>query len=102
MTQVNMSTRQKQTHRYTEHICGCQGGGKNWECGNSRHKALYKGWINNKVPLYSIRNYIQYPVMNHNGKEYEKGHTHTHIYITESLCYTAKIKHDIVNQLYFN
>ena len=29
------------------------------------------GWIN-KVLLYSTGNYIQYPVINHNGKEYEK------------------------------
>ena len=28
----------------------------------------------NKALLYSIRNYIQYPVINHNGKEYEKEH----------------------------
>ena len=27
---------------------------------------------NNKVLLYSARNYIQYPMINHNGKEYEK------------------------------
>ena len=26
----------------------------------------------NKVLLYSTGNYIQYPVINHNGKEYEK------------------------------
>ena len=71
-----------------------QGGeGKDWEFGTSRCK-LYIGWINNKDLLYSTGNYIQYPVINHNGKEYEKG------YITESLCYTAEIKHNIVNQLY--
>ena len=29
--------------------------------------------MNNKVLLYSTRNYIQYLVINHNGKEYEKG-----------------------------
>ena len=33
---------------------------------------LYIGWINNKILLYSIENYIQYTVINHNGKEYEK------------------------------
>ena len=46
-------------------------------------------WINNEVLLYSTRNYIQYPVINHNGKEYEK-----RIYImsiTESLSYTVEI-----------
>ena len=28
--------------------------------------------INNKVLLYSTGNYSQYPMINHNGKEYEK------------------------------
>ena len=28
--------------------------------------------MNNKVLLYSPGNYIQYPVINHNGKEYER------------------------------
>ena len=28
------------------------------------------GWINNKVLLYSAGNSIQYPVINHDGKEY--------------------------------
>ena len=41
---------------------------------------IYK--INNNILLYSTGNYIQYPVINHNGKEYEK----EHIYETESLC----------------
>ena len=48
------------------------GGGKDWEFGISRCKLLYRGWISNKVLLYSTGNYIQYPVINHNGKEYEK------------------------------
>ena len=32
--------------------------------------SIYRGWINNQVLLYSTGNYIQYPVINHNGKEY--------------------------------
>ena len=48
------------------------GGGMDWEFGVSRCKLLYREWINNKVLLYSTQNYIQYPVINHNGKEYEK------------------------------
>ena len=47
-------------------------GGMEWEVGISRCKLLYIGWINNKVLLYSTGNYIQYSVINHNGKEYEK------------------------------
>ena len=45
--------------------------------------ANYYICINNKVLLYSTGKCIQYPVINHNGKEY--------IYITEPLCYTAEI-----------
>ena len=48
---------------------------------------LYIEWINNKVLLYSTGNYIQYPVTNHHGKEYEK----ECIYMYESLCRTAEI-----------
>ena len=43
-----------------------------WESGISRCKLLYIEWINNKVLLDSTGNYIQYPMINHNGKEYEK------------------------------
>ena len=39
--------------------------------------------------LYRTRNYIQYPIISHNGKEYEK---ECMIYIPESLCYTAETK----------
>lgn len=45
---------------------------KAWEFGISRGKPLYRGWINKKVLLYSAENYIQYPMIKHNGKEYEK------------------------------
>ena len=34
------------------------GGGKDWECGISRRKLLYREWINEKVLLYSTGNYI--------------------------------------------
>ena len=55
-----------------------------------------------KVLLYSTGKYIQYHVINHNGREYEKEYIHIYsvcmcvcvciyIYITESLCYIAEI-----------
>ena len=31
MAQMNSSTKQKQTHRHREQICGCQGGGRGGE-----------------------------------------------------------------------
>ena len=48
------------------------GGGMDWEFGISRCKLVYTEWINNKVLLYSKENYIQYPMVNHYGKEYLK------------------------------
>ena len=41
-----------------------------WEFGVSRYKLLYVGCIDNKVLLYRTENYVQYPMINHNGKEY--------------------------------
>ena len=48
------------------------GGGMEWEFGVSRCKLLHTEWMNNKVLELSTGNYIQYPRINHNGKEYKK------------------------------
>ena len=60
---------------------------------NSICKLLHIEWVNNKVLLYSTWSYIQYPEINHNGKDYKvylriliiyictHTHTHTHTYI---------------------
>ena len=83
MTQMNLSTKQKQTHRHREQTCGCQVGverGMDWEFGVKRCKLLYTGWIN-KVLVNGTGNYIQYPVINHNGKEYEKEFIYIYICI---------------------
>ena len=53
--------------------------GEDWGCRISRHKLLYIGWINNKVLLYSTGYYAQCPVINHNGKEYEKKYTYIYV-----------------------
>ena len=52
-----------------------------WDLGVSRYKLLCREWINNQVLLYSTGSYIQYPVINHNGKEYEKGSIYTHMHV---------------------
>ena len=72
---MNMSTKQKETHRHREQTCGCQVGAGERDSGgiwDSRCKLVYIGWINNKVLLCNAKNYIQYPVINQNGKKYEK------------------------------
>ena len=74
MTHMNLSMKQKQNHRHREQTGGCQGGGvwgkDGWEFGVSRCKLLYIEWIKNKILLYSTENYIQYTMINHDGKEY--------------------------------
>ena len=62
MAQVNLSTKQKQTHR--DQICGCQGGveggrRRDWEFGVGRCLLLHLEWINNKVLPYSTGSYIK-------------------------------------------
>ena len=51
MTQMNLSMKQKQTHRHREQTHGCQGGGMDWEFVISRCTLLYIEWINNTVLL---------------------------------------------------
>ena len=46
--------------------------GLNWEFEISRCKLICIEWINKKVLLCSTGNYIQYLVIKHSGKEYEK------------------------------
>ena len=74
MTQMNLPMKQKQYHGNREQTCGYQvvGARDRWEFRVSRCKLLHIEWINNKVLLYRSGNYIQYPVINHNGKEYRK------------------------------
>ena len=48
--------------------------GEGWvgEVGIGRGQLLYREWINYMVLPYSTRSYIQHPVINCHGKEYEK------------------------------
>ena len=46
------------------------GGGMEQEVGVSRCKLLCVEWINNKILLYGTKNYIPYPMINHNREEY--------------------------------
>ena len=55
--------------------CKERRGGMDWEFGISSCKLLYIEWINNNVLMYSTGKYIQYPVINHNGKD-EKEYIH--------------------------
>jgi len=82
MTQMNLSAKQKHTDVESRLVVAKREGGEVLEFGLSRYKLLYIGWVNNKVLLYSIGNYIQYAVIKHNGKFiYIYIHTHTCTYI---------------------
>ena len=58
---MNLITKQIQSHKHREQICGFQGGGSgtDWEFGVNRYKLLYLEWIDNKFLLYSTGNNIQ-------------------------------------------
>ena len=56
-------------------------GQMNWEFGISRCKLLCTEWINYKVLLYRTGNYVPYPVINHNGREYEKECVYVYMYV---------------------
>ena len=75
-----------------------------WEFGVNRCKLVYTEWISNKALLHSTGKYIQSPVINCNGKVYEKECVCVCVcvcvYITESLTYIADI--NILNQLCFS
>ena len=66
---MNLST--KQTHR--AQTCGCQVGGSGEIEGlGLANASYYIGWINNNFLQDSTGNCIQYPVINHNGKNMKK------------------------------
>ena len=88
---MEISKKQKQTHRYREQICDFQEGGwwrrKGLDFEIIRCKLLYIEWINIKVLLYSTGSYFQYPMINHNGKEYAYEETKvTRIYLIWKKC----------------
>ena len=70
----------------------------------SRRKLFYIEWISNRTCCLAQETIFQYPVINHNGKEYEKECMYhlTNICITEPFFCTLENRYIIVNQLYFN
>ena len=62
------------------------------EFGISRYKLLHIEWRNSKVLL--LRNYIQYPVINYNGKEYEK----EYICLCVCVCVCVYLSHFAIEQ----
>ena len=73
---MNLSMKQKQTPRHREQTCGCQGEGQVGEgCPGNQGLVDANYYIQNdkqQDPTVSTGNYIQYPGINHNGKESKK------------------------------
>ena len=72
---MNLSTKQKQSHRCRTQSYSYQGetGGRiNWETGIEIYTILYIKQIANKDLLYSTGNSTQYSVMTYMGKESKK------------------------------
>ena len=80
--------------RQREQMCGYQreedGGRMECEFGVSRGKLLYGDWMNSEVLLESTGNQIQYPVISHSGKEYEKECVCVYIYFAATK---TKLQH---------
>ena len=88
MAQMNLFAKQKQTHRHREQMWRCQGGGGEGEgwtgsLGLVEANLLHLEWVNHEFQMYRTGNYIQDPVINHNGREDKKRkeceHACTHI-----------------------
>ena len=71
---MNLSTKQNRLTNIENRLVVAkqEGEGRDWEFAVIGGKLLHIGWVNNKALLYSTGNYIQYPAINHNGKEYIK------------------------------
>ena len=85
-----------------EQTGGCQGGGSggmDCEFGLGRYNLLHLEWINDKVLMSSTGNYIQYLLINHNGKEDKK--ECIYVYNGVTLLY-SRDWHNILNQLHVN
>ena len=68
MAQINLSTKEKQTHR----LVSCQGDGErsgmDWDCGVSRCRRSHGEWISSEVLPYSAGNCIQALQMEGDGR----------------------------------
>ena len=91
---MNLSMKQKQTQRHREQACGYQAWG--WErdglgfWDQQVQTIIYIDWIDNTV-LLNTGNYIQYPVINQNGKEREQEYIQwNHFVVQEKLTQRCK------------
>ena len=98
---MNLSTKQKQTQRHREESCGYQEGreaGVKWIGSLQLTDVNYIYTMDKQQdPTVQHRDYIQYTVINNNGKDNDKlcvcvcVYIYIYIYLTESLFCTIEI-----------
>ena len=71
---------------------------RNYEFAVRRYPPLYIKEINSKDLLHSTGNCIQYLVTTYHGKESEKEHTHTHVYLNHLAVHLHYCKSTIVQR----
>ena len=93
---MNLTTKQKQTHRHREQTCGCQWEeGMKWEATGlcvSKCKLSHLEWIINKVLLHSISTLLGQTVMENN----------TNLCVCVVTLLHSRSWHNTANQPYFN
>ena len=69
-----LQNRNKLIENRLEATKGEVGEGEGWtgSLGLVEANLLHLVWVNHKFPMYRTGNYIQYPVINHNGKKDKK------------------------------
>ena len=55
---------------------------------------------NNKVPLYSTENYIQHPMINHNGKDIKKKNIYVYVCMYNWITFLyRRNQYNIINKM---
>ena len=65
MIQMNLLTKQKETHRLRKQTNGCLGEGTVRESGKTMYTLLYSKWITKKMTFYDIKRKKIHPKWKH-------------------------------------
>ena len=90
MTQMKLCEKEtdSQTQRIDLWLPRGSGQGEGWTRSLDLQMQTITFSMDKQVPTVEHRNYIQYPVINHNGKGFKQS---VYMGVTESFCYTAEI-----------
>ena len=91
MIQVNLLTKQKQTHR--KQVYGYQGEEIVREFGMDRYTLLYSKWITNKDLLYNTGNSAQCYVAAWMGGGFEREWIHTYVRLSPFPVHLKLLEH---------